>query len=478
MAGIKKILPVLVLVVIVGGLLAIAGFSQKSKDTSTQIDEAVLKCPGCNVLVIGFDALQANHVGYLGYSVHDTTPTLDALAAQGVSFSQHFAVASWTVPSFMSYFTSLYPTQHKVVNKFSVFTPTVHEVSNLEKLSPNVETLAQAFKAAGYITGGFTGDAGVSAAFGYNKGFDVYTDESTFGSIANSADHALQWLDENKGKKFFMFLHGYDAHGQSSAVNDSYQSRFGTSGKFEITPERQRILREEGLANGSLTMSPEEIADWNSWYDSKIRDEDERISHFLDELDARGLRDNLLIVVISDHGTEIMEHGRMDHGFSLYNELIRVPLIIVWPGQKLGTSVSTQVRSIDLAPTLFDITGIQLDDVWKKQIQGASLLPVIEGKETENRAVFSETNYRDYTYKRSYIDAEHWKLIYTLETGKAELYDLNTDFAEKNDLAQKYPERVEAMEKVLFAHMQDEGESPSDTWTTGCVPVYGDQCLN
>jgi arylsulfatase A-like enzyme len=470
----KKVLAIAGLVL---ALALVFFLNQGTGDNTQQLSEEMLKCEDCNVLIIGFDALQANHVGHLGY-YRDTTPTLDKLAAEGVSFSQNFSAASWTVPSFMSYFTSLYPSEHRVTNKFVTFTDEEQKFANLSELSPEVKTIAEAFKEHGYITGGFTGDAGVHSKFGYGKGFDVYTDEEAFGSMLRSSEYALEWLDNNRGKKFFMFLHGYDAHGQFSELAENYEPRFGLSGKFEFTPQRQRDLREEGLSLGQLFMEKEEVDDWNSWYDSKIRDADERISNFLQKLDSRGLLDNLLIVVIADHGTEIYEHRRFDHGYSLYNELIRVPMIIKWPQQKIGEVVSSRVRSVDLVPTLFEILGMQKDSVWENQIEGSSLLPLLVGDEIGERQVFSETDYRDYTHKRSYIDTDGWKLIYTLETGEAELYDINADFDEKRNVAQQNPEKVAELKNILFGIMRDHGENPDAEWTVGCLPVYGDQCLD
>lgn len=439
------------------------------------ISRGDLTCEGCNVLVIGFDALQANHVSHLGYE-RETTPTLDTLASRGVSFANHYAVASWTVPSFMSYFTSLYPSEHGVVNKFSAYTPTEKKISNLAEISPEVQTLAQAFKEAGYKTGGFTGDAGVNSVFGYAQGFDVYTDEVAFGSVGNSSQHALKWLDENEGEPFFMFLHGYDAHGQFSGIDETYESRFGEKGEFEITPSRQRDLREQGLAEGDLTMSEGEVQAWNDWYDSKILDADERIGSFLEEMEKRGLLGSTVVVVISDHGTEVYDHKRLDHGYSLYNELIRVPLVVAVPGQEKSRLIKTQVRSIDLAPTLFAITGIDINEVWESQVQGKSLISVITGEDKTNRPVFSETDYRNFTHKRSYIDEDGWKLIYTLETGGSELYNIRKDPMEREDVASKNGRRVEQMKEILFEHMQGLGVDPEGEWPIGCLPVYGDQC--
>lgn len=445
----------------------------KSKRTHPE-----LSCPECNVIIIGFDALQANRVSHLGYS-RQTTPTLDKLAKEGVSFAKNYAVASWTVPSFMSYFTSLYQPEHRLVNKFSVFTKDKKEISNLKKLSPEVMTMAEAFKLVGYITGGFTGDAGVNSVFGYNSGFDIYTDEQIFGSFSRSNKHAMEWLDKNPGKRFFMFFHGYDAHGQFSELEKNYVSPFSERPEYDkkfINAEKQRDLREEGLVKGVLNADPEEIRSWNNWYDGKILDADARVDKFLTELDKRGLLENTLIVAISDHGTEVFEHGRVDHGFGLYNEMIRVPMVIKWPNKKFGRIIDTQVRSIDLLPTVFEIVGITPNAKWRNQIKGKSLLPVIAGENETDRPVFSETDYRDFTHKRSYISPDGWKLIVTMESDKKELYDLNADPTEKNDLSLAQPERVKKMTEIVYSHIKETGQKIEGPWPIGCLPVYNDQC--
>lgn len=434
--------------------------------------EDELRCFDCNVVVIGFDALQAGHVHHLGYG-RETTPTLDALAGKGATFLKSYSAAPWTVPSFMSYFTSLYPAQHGLRNKFEIYTPQVQKIASVKE---TVRTLAQEFKEAGYLTGGFTGDAGVLSDFGYDRGFDVYTDEQPFGSVQRSSEHALLWLDANKGKKFFMFLHGYDAHGQFSELPKGYVSPFTTGDASSVSASKQRDLREEGLARGSLSVSDAERAEWVAWYDGKILEADKKIGAFIEELRVRGLLDKTLIVVISDHGTEVFEHGRVDHGFSLFDELIHVPLIISWPARELGLRISETVRTIDVAPTILAIAGITPTAAWTAQEEGESLLPLLTGEERENRPVFSETDYREYTYKRSYISPDNWKYIRTLETGGEELYNLADDPHERENLAQSEPGRLSAMRAVLAEHLESVGESIDMKPTAGCLPVYGDQC--
>ncbi len=236
----------------------------------------------------------------------------------------------------MSIFTGLYPSEHKVVNKFSTFTKDTKTFSHLKELSPNVQTIAEVLKANGYVTGGFTGDAGVHSQFGYNQGFDVFTDEVPFGSMENSADHAREWLSKNKDNKFFMFLHGYDSHGQFK-VPEGYDGQFlpkGYEGIYKGTTEEQRVLREKGLADGSLNLSEQDVAFWRGWYDSKIRDADDRFARFWIEFERMGVKNKTVVVVVSDHGTEFYEHKRFDHGFSLYDELVHVPMVFVVPGME------------------------------------------------------------------------------------------------------------------------------------------------
>lgn len=434
-------------------------------------------CGDCNVIIVAYDAVQASHVSHLG-NARETTPTLDKLASQGFSFSNASSAAPWTVPSYMSMFTGLYPTEHKVTNKFTVFTKETKNISNLEKLSPSVETLAQTFKANGYVTGGFTGDAGVHSQFGYNKGFDVYKDNDPFGSIGIASNQALDWLKENKDKKFFMFLHGYDAHGQFK-LPEGYKGKFMPTdykGKFKATAEEQRLLREEGLVRGKLTMTPADIDFWRSWYDSKIRDEDDRFASFYSELEKLDLTKKTIVVVVSDHGTEFMEHGRFDHGHTLYDELTHVIMLFKIPGYTGGVKPSMQVTQLDIAPTLVDLLGLKVSDQFKSQQRGISLLPILKGDSSEGQDVFTETDYRDYTHKRAIKTKDGWKLIITMETGAKELYDLNKDPMELKNVADANPKVVFDLTDRINKHIEEMGDNPFKKWQVGCLPVYADQC--
>lgn len=469
----NKIFIVFVFIIVGMIIISLAILRTNSKKKS-----AILPlCPDCNVIIVAYDALQAAHVSHLGYK-KETTPALDALAKEGASFSNAISATSWTVPSYMSIFTGLYPSEHKVVNKFSIFNKDQKTTSNLKELSPNIQTLAQVFKANGYATGGFTGDAGVHSQFGYNQGFDAYTDEQTFGSMENSSKHALDWLSENKDKKFFMFLHGYDSHGQFKAP-ENYKGRFmppDYKGQYKGTNEEQRALREAGLANGSIDLAPEDVEFWRGWYDSRIRDADDRFAGFLDEFNKMGIKDKTIIIILSDHGTEFYEHKRFDHGFSLYDELVHVPFVFVVPGISGGKMLNNQVSTIDVAPTLFDIIGINPGEQYRSQIRGRSLFKCLTIGNCESRDIFMETDYRDYTHKRGMRTADGFKFVFTMESGKRELYNLNADPGEINNIADQNTDKTATIEQKVRNVFEPLGQDFSKLWSVGCVPVYGDQC--
>ncbi|NJD92375.1 MAG: DUF229 domain-containing protein, partial [Geobacter sp.] len=458
--------------------MALPGFMVDGADAAkTSLSKLPLKNKDYNVILVSFDALQAAHVGSLGYS-RNVTPTIDAMARSGFNFTSNISTASWTVPASMTWFTGVYPSEHRLTNKFSVFNPPNNVLSNLKKLSPELVTLAEVLKANGYATGGFTGNAGVNGFFGYDQGFDRYFyEKGKFGSMGVSIPKALEWLKENNGKKFFMFLHGYDIHGQG-IPEEGFDYRFVDKNydrKFTGSKEEQEALREEGLEKGAATLRPEDVKFWRAIYDEKIQRTDTMFKKFLEEYEKMGLMDKTIFVLTSDHGTEFYEHKRFDHGFSLYDELIHVPLVIKLPKQKSGKVIKDQVSSIDIMPTILDLLDVKMPAKASKQLRGASLVPAFTGKSV-TKDVYSETDYRQYTYKRSIITMDGWKFIYTLENKTRELYNLKKDPQELTNLVEKEPKRSYELEQKLFAHFKSIGHDlTARQWIPGQNPVYDSQ---
>jgi len=413
---------------------------------------------GYNILFVSFDALQAKHTGCLGY-FRKVTPNIDRFAQGGILFDNAVAQSSWTVPSTMSYITSLYPSQHKVVNKYSVYTEKEKVFANLKALSPQTVTLAQLLKTNGYATGGFTGDAGVGAKFGFAEGFDKYFEGPVFGGMDKSIPEAINWLQDNSTRKFFVFLHGYDVHGQFDPpegftykyVDPPYR------GKLKGGKNEEAAIREEGLEKGSVSLTAEDVRFWNALYDEKISDVDKRFGVFIQKMEALGLLDKTIVILVSDHGTEFYEHKRFDHGYSLYEELIHVPVVIWLPRLKGGIVINEQVRAIDIMPTLLDLIGAKIPAKVKAQMQGVSLLPLINGERIELTA-FSETDYRFYACKRAIRTAGGLKFIYSLDSGEKELYDLKKDPQERVNLINTDQKTAYELEQKLFSWMQSTGQ--------------------
>lgn len=418
-------------------------------------------CAGFNVVLISLDAMQVAHVSCLGYP-RKTTPLLDEFAQKGFLFTQAISQSSWTVPATMTWFTSLYPSEHKVINKYSRYTADEKKLSNLEDLSPGTMTLAQVLKEHGYATGGFTGDAGVGARFGFGKGFDSYVDDQKFAGFDHSIPYAIAWLNQHKAGKFFIFLHGYDCHGQYDPAA-GYTKRFldfPYRGKLSGGKDEQGRLREEGLEKGHIDLNEKDVRFWRALYDEKINDADQRVRLFIDELKKLGLLEKTIIVFTADHGTEFYEHKRFDHGFTLYDELIHVPLVIYVPSVAGGVMITDQVRGIDIFPTVLDLLGIEPSAVLKKQMRGTSLLPLLRGQHLELPA-FSETDYRLYAHKRSIRTADGWKLILSLDTNARELYNLKSDPQEKYNLIAKEQARAYELEQLLFRWLDSTGTKAS-----------------
>ncbi|NBO92258.1 MAG: DUF229 domain-containing protein, partial [Planctomycetia bacterium] len=257
-----------------------------------------------------------------------------------------------------------------------------------------------------------------------------------------------------------------------------YDYRFVAKGydrRYTGSAAEQEILREEGLEKGTLTLRDADVQFWRAIYDEKINRADERFRRFLVAFAEMELMDRTLFVITSDHGTELFEHHRIDHGYSLYNELIRVPLFIRLPGQQSRGNIAERVSSIDLMPTILHLLDVPIDTTVKQKLRGQSLVPIMRG-ERYIQEIISETDYREYTYKRSIITPAGWKLIYTLESKQRELFDLNTDPHERDNQASVNTVRADELERRLFAHFVHIGHDlMARQWNIGLNPVYSSQ---
>ncbi len=422
--------------------------------------------PGANVIVIAIDTLRADSTTMCGYR-RDTTPNLERFAQHSYLFRKAWSVAPWTVPSFMSIFTGLFPSHHGVTNKFTAVGPNKLVATTL---SPTILTLPQILHRHGYVLAGFTGDAGVSGSFGFSRGFSVYRDDLHFGAMNHSIPLALAWLKHRPtGKPFFLFVHGYDVHGMFTPPH-GYTRRFvhDYHGKLTGSPAEDAKFREASLYAGLqpgwlghphvVGMTAADGRFYKALYDEKIYDCDKRIHRFLVKLKKMGLYDNSIIVMVSDHGDEFLDHGSIDHGQSLYDELVHVLLMIHLPGQVQGQAFDDPVNSFDALPTVLDCLGIPIHH----HIDAVSLRPLMTGGKMPQKYWFSETDYRFFVHKRSVRD-KRYKLILDMTTMQRELYDTIADPHEKHNLINEKPKVAMRLEKVLEAWLHSLG-TPLDEY--------------
>jgi arylsulfatase A-like enzyme len=409
-----------------------------------------------DVLLVTFDTLRADHCGSYGYA-RPTTPTLDEVGDEGVLFETVYAVTPTTGPSHATLFTSLYPDEH-------------HVLSNRWKLQGELVTLAEVLGAAGYRTGGFVSSYMVKADAGMAQGFDAFDDRFASGEssavrreavqgeevrgqfdrrAADTADRALEWLaGEPADRPLFLWLHSYQPHNPYRPPPEAMRAVLGA----ELGP-----MWRPGRPGGT----EEDRVRWRiARYDAETRYADDQVGRVLAALRARARDPGLLAVITSDHGEGLEDHGWPGHGIHLYEEAVRVPLTLSWPGRlPAGARVAAPVGLIDVMPTVLELLGVDCPDL---ELRGASLVGAWGETGPEGtRPVFLQR--RAYARNETKFEGKPvvvkgaklavrdgpWKLVLAPEEGGPQLYDLSRDPAERENLAEQRPEVARRLEEVL-----------------------------
>jgi len=295
-----------------------------------------------NILLVSIDTLRADHLGAYGYA-RDTSPHLDALARRGVLFETALSTSSWTLPAHASLLTGLEPWQHTLQDDGT-------------RLPARIPTLAAALGARGFYTFAVVSHVYVASPFGLDRGFAHFDDEGIAGGTRNptadeSIDRLLTALDARPADRpFFAFLHLFDPHWDYSAPG-AWGTRFvdpAYRGPVDGSYEQMRAF-----AGADRAMPADDLAALVARYDGEIAFVDAQLGRLFAALRARGLEQDTLIVVTGDHGEEFEEHRRLGHGRTLFEEQLRVPLILAGD-PRLGTGVRWRdpVSLVDVAPTL------------------------------------------------------------------------------------------------------------------------------
>lgn len=316
-------------------------------------------------LLISIDTLRADVLGSYGYP-KPTSPFLDSLAARSVLFENAYVQLPGTLPSHMSMLTGLYPMEHGVYPPNSV-------------LSPRIPLITEIFQRAGFKTAGFTEGGFVHRSFGFDRGFDEWDDKvpGIPTDLEVTLSRGLEYLKRLRADdRFFLFLHSYVVHDPYTTI-EPYTTQFGAHPVPGAFPPLGEYFQRFNAGDKELTISPEALAYYRAAYDASVRYMDDRLAGFFRELEELGMAEDLVVIVTSDHGEEFLEHGKMVHG-QLYPENLHVPLIIHHPRVK-PRRVTDIVESIDLAPTFYELAG--LDEA--ARFTGESLVPFLVGSKID-----------------------------------------------------------------------------------------------
>jgi arylsulfatase A-like enzyme len=389
-----------------------------------------------NVLFISVDSLRDDHLGCYGYH-RNTSPNIDKFAKESIVFKNTICQAPWTKPSVGSMLTSLYPAVHGADSQgeHGENFGAAQISQNVSVLNKSAVTIAEILRDNGYATAGFTGGGYTHSFFGFSKGFDTYHDNA--GGIKTVNFEIFDWLKKNTGKPFFIFTHFFDVHYPFTVI-PPYGNMFGTY-KSNVNVDRQF---EIDVNSGKRKLNKEDINRLVSLYDGGIFYTDRQLGLLFDMLKKMGCYDNTIIILTSDHGEGFMEHDLIAHADIMYNEVMRIPLIIRWPELGNDVSVNNQVRSIDIMPTILDFVGIEPPS----RIHGVSLHPMIGGEAKDNLIAFSETERRG--FQKAVMDGKD-KLLYNCTSKKEEFFNLSKDPGEKFNKATEHYEKLEYMRSLL-----------------------------
>jgi arylsulfatase A-like enzyme len=387
-----------------------------------------------NIVLITVDTLRADHLGCYGHD-RDTTPHVDALAADGVLYRNALAQASWTLPSLASLHSSLYPSEHNALGARS-------------RLPEATVTLAEVLAAHGWRTLAVVSHVYAGSRHGMHQGFAEFHEENALWHEAVTSPmvtrDALELLGESSREPFFLWTHYFDPH-----TTFVPHQEFG----FAEAPERFGDMRlsHRVLERVARSCTPEQLSYVEAIYDEEIAFTDEHVGRLVDSIRALELGRPTVFVFTADHGEYFMERGRFGHGEDVYQDLVHVPLILAGlPDEGLrGRVVEEVVEIASLPRTLTRLAGLE-----EAAFQGEDLLALDE-LASQSRPRFSEGMDAESASRRKHAVIDRgWKLIRHLDDGRLELYDLNGDPRETRDLSASEDARVVSVREALLAALE------------------------
>ncbi|HJL32522.1 MAG TPA: sulfatase, partial [Polyangiaceae bacterium LLY-WYZ-15_(1-7)] len=404
-----------------------------------------------NVVVLTIDTLRASKLRPYNRRSRVRTPAFDAFAEESTLFENAQTAENWTKPAVASILTSLFPATHGAKNDSS-------------RLPQSALTLGEIYQREGFQTASFLANGYVSRAFGFDQGWDHYTNyirEQRNTNASNVFGEAAEWIEEHhEDGRFFVYIQTIDPHVPYDPPDDylrMYDARTDYAG--QVQNRRTHLLLEDAKKRPPrVTFDESDVRRLTALHDGEISYHDHHFGRFLEKLEELGLKENTIFVVTSDHGEEFDEHGSWGHGHSIFQELLHVPLVVRYPGVgRAGARVPQVVSTMGVAPTVLEATGVDVPG----EFEGRSLMGFLRGAPPPGPWIA----FSDFQENRRVVRGMDWKLVLRSSLTYV-LFDLERDPGEQNEDLDPRRHPI-AMRYLRVLSGQQLGATDRSRWLTG-----------
>ncbi len=372
-----------------------------------------------NVVVLTIDTLRADKLHPYNPRSRVQTPNLDGFAEEATIFERAQAPENWTKPSVASILTCLTPMTHGTK-------------ADAASLPDAALMVSEVFKDAGFSTATFLANGYVSDRFGFDQGWDHYTNyirENRNSGADNVFREAADWIEEHKDERFFVYIQTIDPHvvydppDEMLQLYDPHPENYSGQVSNRMTAQ---LLEDAKRNPPRVVFTAADQQRLKDLHDGEITYHDRYFGPFIDKLKELGLFEDMIFVVTSDHGEEFNDHGSWGHGHSVYQELLHVPLMVRWPAaEAAGRRVPQVVSTMDISPTVLEASGVAIPEAF----EGGSLLGYLRGS-PPNRPPLAFSDFMD---DRRVVRAGRWKLILRGNL-RWTMFDLEADPGEQHEL--------------------------------------------
>lgn len=402
-----------------------------------------------NLVYVVLDTTRADVFDVVDSEADVKTPHFDALARNSTTFRNAYNNENWTKPSVTTMWSSLYPETHGAREATS-------------KVADDIRFFSEELKDAGFVTGAFIANAVVSETFGFNRGWTDFhnrSDHNTEGNGSRLYPSAAEWMETHKDERFFLYVQSVDPHTTYDVPGD--YSKHYYSGTYK-GPLGTSFDREEQIVvdNGKMKISADDLKWIKALYNGEVTYQDHYLGVLLDKIKELGLSESTLVVITNDHGEELKDHGGMGHGWPLYEEQIRAPLLMSFaPLFASGANIKTIIEHVDLAPTILEALGLPP----MKTAEGLSFLPLLHDGIGSRQQPFYTVAWSRKGIRS--VRVGDWKLTVGEKSDLLHLFNLQDDPKENTNLiaGKGIPEAALLPARLCEIHLSETLATPDKT---------------